>query len=120
MCGTTDTNFILDPLAEFVIHINATVNQTAPLSLSGLLIYSTAWLFTVNAKLDEVFTAETRYTFYKREKTIVSITLADAVFYVSNVQQPIAIRNEIIFRNLLLTIVVLELFRLAFSIVHRL
>jgi hypothetical protein len=107
---------ILAPLVEFVIQMIPVLNQTAQMSLSDQPILSAAWSFSAAATLDEAFDVETRYTFYKREKTIVSITLADVVFFVINVQQPIARRSEVIFRSLLFTIVVLELFRLAFLV----
>ena len=51
----------------------------------------------MNVLLDELFTIETWHTFFKHEKTVIGITLVDEVFYVSNIQQPIARRNEIIF-----------------------
>jgi hypothetical protein len=107
---------ILAPLAEFAIQMTPVLNQTAPMSLSDQPILSATWSFSVDVELNETFTVETRYTFYKRENTIISITLADVQFFVYNVQQPIARRSEIIFRCLLFTVVVLELFRLAFLI----
>ncbi|CAF4729048.1 unnamed protein product, partial [Rotaria sp. Silwood2] len=110
------TDHVLAPLAEFDIQMTAVINQTAPLSLSAKPIFSTAWSLALNVKLDEIFTFETRYTFYKRAKTIISITLVDTVFFVNNVQQPITRQNEIIFRNLLFTVVVVEVFQLAFLI----
>ncbi len=105
---------MLAPLVEVGIYFTPVINQTDSMSLSGQPILSTAWSLAVQATLDEVFDVETRYTLYKRENTIISITLADVVYFVINVEQPIARRNEIIFRCLLFTIIVLELFRLAF------
>jgi hypothetical protein len=109
-------NYTLSPLAEFDIRVTAVINQTSPLSLSDQPVFSAVWSFTMDAKWDEMYTFETRYTFFKREQTIININLVNAVFFVTNVQQPIARQNEIIFRNLLFTVVILELFRLAFLI----
>ena len=110
------TDHILAPSTEIVIHMTAVVNQTSPMNLSERPVFGTEWVLSVDVLPDELFTVETRYTFYKREKTIINIILVDEVYYVSNVQQPIARRSEIIFRTLLFTTVVIELFRLAFLI----
>lgn len=112
LVGASTTDYIFAPSAELVIHMIAVVNQTSPMDLSQQPLFSTVWSLSMDALLDEIFTAETRYTFYKREKTIISITLVDQVYYVSNVQQPIARQSEIVFRTLLFTTVVLELSRL--------
>ena len=50
-------------------------------------------------------------------QTNVSVTVSKTVFYVSNVQEPIARQAEIVFRTLLFTIVVLEVFGLLFLII---
>ena len=113
MIGASTTDYVLAPSTELVIHMTAVINQTSPMDLSDRPLFSTEWSLSLDAVLDEIFTVETQYTFYKREKTMVSITLVDEMFYVSNVQQPIARRSEIVFRTLLFTTVVLELSRLA-------
>jgi hypothetical protein len=94
--------------------MTAVINQTSPLSLYDQPVISGTWLVTIDLKADEIFTVENQYTFFKREQTIISINIDDAVYFVNNVQQPIARQNEIVFRNILFTIVVLELFRLGF------
>ena len=68
-------------------------------------------------KTDELFAAETRHSFFKRVQTNVSVSISKTVFYVSNVQEPIARQAEIVFRTLLFTIVVLEVFGLLFLII---
>jgi hypothetical protein len=50
------------------------------------------------------------------QRTYTNITI-ESLFYVSNQQQPIARESEIIFRNLLFTIVLLELFGLLFLVI---
>jgi hypothetical protein len=114
---SASTDQILASLVNVPISMTAVINQTSPLNLAEKEIYSAEWSFTTDVQLDQFFTVENRYTFYKRSKTIVSITLTDTVFLVNNLQQPIARRNEIIFHNLLFTIVILELFRLIFLFV---
>ena len=64
--------------------------------------------------MDEIFTNESRYTFFYRTQTDISVSVSQSIFYVSNLQQPIARQAEVIFRSLLFTIVVLEVFGLLF------
>ena len=47
----------------------------------------------------------------------MSVTIKESSFYVSNTQRPIARQTEIILRNLLFTIVILELFGLFFLVI---
>jgi hypothetical protein len=55
-------------------------------------------------------------TLFQRTTTNVTVSIVKSIFYVSNVQETIARQTEIIFHNLLFTIVVLELFGLLFLI----
>jgi hypothetical protein len=100
---------ILAPSATFPIVLTPIVNQTAPLNTDGSS--------TFNVIKDELFTNESRYTFFYRTQTNVSVTISQSIFYVSNLQQPIARQAEVIFRCLLFTIVVLEIFGLLFVLV---
>jgi hypothetical protein len=63
---------------------------------------------------DQLFTNQSRYTFFYRTQTNISVTIGQDIFYISNLQQPIARQTEIIFHCLLFTIVVLEVFGLLF------
>ena len=93
------------------------VNQTDPLSTDGSPTFSAIWSSSLNAITHDLFTNESRYTFFYRTQTDINVTVSESIFYVSNVQQPIARQTEIIFRCLLFTIVVLEVFGLLFLLV---
>ena len=80
-------------------------------------MFSAIWSPSISAQNDELFSNESRYTFFYRTQTNVSVIIGQSLFYVSNVQQPIARQTEIIFHNFLFTIVVLELFGLLFLLV---
>ena len=110
-------NKILAPSTFFALQLTPIVNQTAPLNTDGLPTFSAIWSSSFNVKTEEQFTNETQYTFFQRMQTNVTVTIEKTVFYVSNVQEPIARQTEIIFRNLLFTIVVLEVFGLIFLVI---
>ncbi|CAF2088611.1 unnamed protein product, partial [Rotaria magnacalcarata] len=106
----------LAPTTSFGIKLTAIVNQTDPLNSDDWPIFSAIWSSSFDVITDELFTVENRYTFFQRSQTNISITIEKSIFYVSNKQEPIARQTEIIFHNLLFTIVVLELFCLLFLI----
>ncbi len=84
---------------------------------NDLPVYSGIWSSSFNVNKDELFSQETRYTLYQRTYTNITIEISESLFYVSNQQQPIVRESEIIFRNLLFTIVLLELFGLLFLVI---
>ena len=93
------------------------VNHTGPLKIDGLSTFIAIWASSFNVNLDELFTNESRYTFFQRVQTNISVSINPSIFYVSNLQEPIARQTEIIFRNLLFSIVALEVFGLVFLLV---
>jgi membrane protein CcdC involved in cytochrome C biogenesis len=102
---------------SFSLQLTQIINRTAPLISDELAICSAIWSSSFNVKTDELFTKETRYTFFQRTYTNVTVVIEESLFYVSNVQLPIALQTKIIFRTLLFTVVVLELSGLFFLII---
>jgi hypothetical protein len=100
----------------FPIELTQIVNQTDPLSSDGLPTFSAIWSYSFSVDSDQLFTNESRYTFFYRTQTNISVTIGQNIFYISNLQQPIARQTEIIFRSLLFTIVVFEGFGLIFLV----
>ncbi len=107
---------VLAPSVTFSVQMSQIVNQTHPLDSDGLTIYSAIWFATYTARIDELFVREDRYSFFTRTQTNLSATISESIYYVKNEQEPIARQTEVIFHNLLFTIVVLELFGLLFLI----
>jgi hypothetical protein len=105
---------VLAPSTFFKLTLTEIINRTDPLNSDDLPTYSGIWSSSFNVNIDELFSTETRYTLYQRTFTNITISIGESLFYVSNQQKPIARQSEIIFRNLLFTIVLLELFGLFF------
>ncbi|CAF0984169.1 unnamed protein product [Adineta ricciae] len=101
----------------FPIELTKIINETDPLDSNGSPQFSAIWSYSLTANTDQLFTSENRYTFFYRSQTNISVTISQNIFYISNIQQPIARQTEVIFRCLLFTIVVLEVFGLLFLIV---
>jgi hypothetical protein len=105
---------VLSPSTFFTLTLTPIINRTDPLNSNDFPTYSGIWSSSFNVNKDELFSEETRYTLYQRTYTNVTISIVESLFYVSNQEKPIARQSEIIFRNLLFTIVLLELFGLLF------
>ncbi|CAF4354532.1 unnamed protein product, partial [Adineta steineri] len=101
---------VLAESTTFPITLTKVVNQTDPLASDGLSTYGGIFSSAFNVNSDILFTNETRYTFIYRTATNITVTTTEDNFYVSNLQQPIARQTEIIFHNLLFTIVILKVF----------
>jgi hypothetical protein len=108
---------VLAESTVFSIELTQIVNQTDPLDSDGLSTFSAIWSYSFSVDSDQLFTNESRYTFFYRTQTNISITIDQNIFYISNLQQPIARQTEVIFHSLLFTIVVLEVFGLIFLLV---
>ncbi|CAF1359220.1 unnamed protein product [Rotaria magnacalcarata] len=108
---------VLAPSSLFSLQLTPIINQTAPLSTDGLTVFSAIWSSSYDVKTSEIFNTENRYTFFKRIQTSVNVTIAKTVFYVNNIQEPIAKQTEIIFRNFLFIFLVLEAFGLLVLVV---
>jgi hypothetical protein len=108
---------VLAPATLFALQLTQIINRTAPWNGDDLPTYSAIWSSSFTVEADELFSEETRYTFFQRTYTNVTITIDESLFYVSNLEEPIARQSEIIFHNLLFTIVVLELFGLLFLMI---
>lgn len=108
---------ILAPSTVFLIDLTQITNKTALLNANDLSTFSTIWSYALNVTSDELFTNESQYKFFYRIQTNISIIIDRNIFYVSNLREPIAWQVEVIFHNLLFTVVVLDVFALLFLII---
>ena len=75
------------------------------------------WYPTFQVDENQMFSTEEKYmTTTDLSATTLTIVISETSFYIQNRQAPIAKRPEIIFHNLLFTIVCLEIFGLVFLI----
>ncbi|CAF1003158.1 unnamed protein product [Adineta steineri] len=108
---------VLAESMTFPIELTEIVNQTDPLNSNDVSKFSGIWSSSLTVNSAQLFTNESQYTFLYRTTTNISITIEQNIFYIGNLQQPIARQTEVIFRSLLFTIVVLEVFGLIFLLI---
>ena len=93
--------------------ITKVINETRPMSgeesdFEGIIIPT----FTVDTS--SLFLTKDQYTRSALTMTTLTVTISETPFYVKNLQEPIARVSEVVFRNLLFTVVCLEIFGLVF------
>ena len=104
---------ILAQTLPIALSITKVINETEPLAdeesdFGGIFIPT----FAVD--LNSLFLSANQYIRNTLASTTVSIVLIETPYYIKNLQRPIVTRTEIIFNNLLFTLVCLELFGLIF------
>ncbi|UJR19957.1 hypothetical protein I4U23_023089 [Adineta vaga] len=115
----SDLNHTISDIPDFDITLTKAINRTEPLDNNQSVKYSGLWipLITGNDITTKTLLKSTdNYIRYLRFSTTISIRLLESQFFIQNTQQPIARRNEILFRNVLFLGVVIEIFSLTFLI----
>ena len=93
--------------------VTKVINETKPIEgeeadFDGIIIPTFA------LDTDSLFLTKDQYARTSLTMTTLTIAISETPFYVKNLQEPIARISEIVFRNLLFTIVCLEIFGLVF------
>jgi hypothetical protein len=92
------------------------INRTYSLEEDGETEFSGLWLPTISGTLDQMFIDASEYNYATSTSTIFSLVISEGSSYVLNVERPITDEDELIFTNLLFTILCLEIFGLGFLI----
>jgi hypothetical protein len=92
------------------------INRTYSLEEEGETEFSGVWLPIISGSLDQMFVDESEYKYGTSSSIVLSIVISETSSYMLNTQRPIATEDEVIFANLLFTIVCLEIFGLGFLI----
>jgi hypothetical protein len=92
------------------------INKTYPLEAGGETHFSGLWLPSISEGLDQMFVDDNEFKYGTSSSTVLSIVMIETSSYVLNTQRPITDEDELIFTNLLFTIVCLEIFGLGFLI----
>jgi hypothetical protein len=98
------------------IQITKVINRTYSLENNGQTKFSGIWLPVVTGSLDQMFVDENEYRYGTSSSMVLSVIISETTYYTLNTQWPIASYDEVIFTNLLFTIVCLEIFGLGFLV----
>ncbi|CAF1113401.1 unnamed protein product [Didymodactylos carnosus] len=107
------TEKMLGQDVHVAVQLTKVINETVPLEI-GEETLSGLWVASLTLNYYDSFVSESDYLDSTLTETNVTLVLSETGYYILNEQQPIAKQTEIIFHNLLFTIVVLELFGLLF------
>jgi hypothetical protein len=104
---------ILAQNLSVIFAITKVVNETKPL-VGEESVFSGIYIPTFTVDINSLFVTNDQYVRSALALTTLTFTTTETPYYVKNVQEPIARQLEIVFRNLLFTIVCLEIFGLVF------
>ncbi len=91
------------------------INETEPLA-NEETVFSGIWYPTFVVDPYQTFLTPEEFMKSNLTSTTITVIVSEALYYIKNRQYPIAKQAEIIFHDLLFTIVVLEIFGLIFLI----
>jgi hypothetical protein len=113
----SSTGRLLTQQPSCTLQLTKVINQTDSLKEDGETQFSAVWLPAFIGTLDQMFVDENEYKYGTSTSTIISLVISETSYYVLNTQRPITDEDELIFTNLLFTIVCLEIFGLGFLII---
>lgn len=106
---------VSDPIIDILL--TRVINHTNPLSEGQEHLFDGMWIPNILNEPAKLFLTLEQFLYYGLLKPSVTVSLSETNNYILNVQEPIARKFEVIFHNLLFTVVCLEIFGLLFLIV---
>ncbi|CAF1266557.1 unnamed protein product [Rotaria magnacalcarata] len=91
------------------------INETIPIDGHDSN-YTGIYVLTYGADLNSLFLSQGVYSQLTSTETVLTVAISESTYYVKNRQEPIVKRAELIFHNLLFTVVCFEIFGLLFVI----
>ncbi|CAF1565342.1 unnamed protein product [Adineta ricciae] len=107
------SGYMLSPNIPVALAITKIINETRAME-GDESDYSGIYIPTFTVNINSLFATNKQYVLSSSTITTLTIVVSETPYYVKNIQQPIARKSEVIFRNLLFTVVCLEIFRLVF------
>ena len=106
---------VSDPVID--IQLTRVINHTNPLTDGDEHLFHGIWIPNILNELEKLFLTLDQFLYYGLLKPSITVSISETSFYINNVQEPIAKKFEVIFHDLLFTVVCLEIFGLLFLIV---
>ncbi|CAF1044612.1 unnamed protein product [Adineta steineri] len=98
------------------LQLTKVINRTYPLEENGATEFNAVWLPIISGSTYQMFVDESEYKYSTSTTTTLSIVISETSYYTLNIQKPITDYSELVFTNLLFTIVCFEIFGLGFLI----
>jgi hypothetical protein len=113
--GFSKNGFLLSQTLPVTLAVTKVINETKPI-VGEESIFTGIYVPKFTVDMNSLFSSIDQYIRSSSTATNLTISITETPYYVKNLQEPIARQFEIIFRNLLFTIVCLEIFGLVFII----
>ncbi|CAF3204696.1 unnamed protein product [Rotaria socialis] len=103
---------LLTQQPSLTLQLTKVINRTYPLTVGGQTQLNGIWMPYVSTDINQIFVNENEYIYAISSNTILSLAISETPYYVLNTQQPIVDEAELIFTNVLFTILCMEIFGL--------
>ncbi|CAF4388426.1 unnamed protein product [Rotaria socialis] len=103
---------LLTQQPSLTLQLTKVINRTYPLTEGGQTQLNGIWMPYVSTDINQIFVNENQYIYAISSNTILSLVISETPYYVLNTQQPIVDEAELIFTNVLFTILCMEIFGL--------
>ncbi|CAF4632835.1 unnamed protein product [Rotaria socialis] len=107
---------LLTQQPSLTLQLTKVINRTYALTEGGQTQLSGIWMPYVSTDTNQIFVNENEYIYAISSNTILSLVISETPYYVLNIQQPIVDEAELIFTNVLFTILCMEIFGLVLLI----
>ena len=102
---------------SFTVQLTKLINRTYPIEDGGETEFSARWTALI-VNNDDNFIDAKKYRYATSLQSTISIIITETPYYISNTQRPITDQAELIFTDLLFTILCIEIFGLLFLIMR--
>jgi len=109
----SNNGYLASQILPVAIAVTKIINETKPM-VGEQSIFTGIYVPTFTVDMNSLFITIDQYVQSELTLTNLTIDITETPYYVKNLQEPIARQPEIIFRNLLFTVVCLEIFSLVF------
>ncbi|CAF3218407.1 unnamed protein product [Rotaria socialis] len=104
---------ILAHALPLAVSVTKVINVTVPMQ-GEKSNYTGIYILTYWDDLNNLFLSQDQYVKLTSTKTVLTVVITETPYYVKNVQQPIVRQAQLIFHNILFTVVCFEIFGLIF------
>jgi hypothetical protein len=105
--------YMLSRTLPVAIALTKVINETKPM-VGEQSEFSGIYIPTFTIDMNSLFISNDQYVVSALTMTTLTIVITETPYYIKNLQEPIARQSEVIFRDLLFTVVCLEIFGLVF------
>ena len=112
----SDPGRLLTRIPSVSCFITKLINRTYGLTEGEPLRVNGIWLPSMSVNVDNIFNNENEYNYATSASSVLTISISETPYYIVNTQKPVTDFADLMFTDILFSIVCLEIFGLVFLI----